>query len=159
MATAKEKGAGKSMFLKEYLVNHPGAGKEAVDAAWRAAGHEGTISQSLIGKIRGELEPTSRRMARAKSRARIETGQRPSTGAKSDILGAGRTGKREDQSDVPTGLEQTAALKAGGDRTDVLIRLEGALDGLLHEIKLVGGLPEFEVALRRARRVLIRSHR
>jgi hypothetical protein len=40
----------------------------------------------------------------------------------------------------------------------VLIRLEGAIDDLLHEIKLTGGLPEFEETLRRARRILVRSH-
>src|SRR5512135_2626119 len=79
MATAKEKGAGKSMFLKEYLVNHPGAGKEAVDAAWRAAGHEGTISQSLISKIRGEIEATSRSVARVESQAMSRDGSKPTT--------------------------------------------------------------------------------
>ena len=35
MATVKGKNEGKSMFLKEDLVDHPDAGKEAIDAAWR----------------------------------------------------------------------------------------------------------------------------
>ena len=47
MATVKRKNEGKSMFLKEYLVDHPDAGKEAIDAAWWEAGNEGTISTSL----------------------------------------------------------------------------------------------------------------
>ena len=65
MATVKGKDAGKSMFLKEYLVDHPDAGKETIDAAWRAAGHEGTISTSLIGKLRKELGLTGRGTAQS----------------------------------------------------------------------------------------------
>jgi hypothetical protein len=52
MATLKGKNAGKSMFLKEYLGDHPDVGKEAIAAAWREVGNEGTISTSLIGKVR-----------------------------------------------------------------------------------------------------------
>ena len=37
MATVKRKNEGKSMFLKEYLVDHPDAGMEAIDSAWREA--------------------------------------------------------------------------------------------------------------------------
>ena len=46
MATVKGKNEGKSMFLKEYLVDHPDAGTEAIDSAWREAGNEGTISRA-----------------------------------------------------------------------------------------------------------------
>ena len=57
------------------------------------------------------------------------------------------------------GLERPAEPQtAGGDRTRVLIRLESEIDGLLHEIKMTGGLPEFEETLRKARRILGRSH-
>jgi hypothetical protein len=40
----------------------------------------------------------------------------------------------------------------------VLTRLEGQIDELLFAIKVAGGLPEFEEALRRTRRILARSH-
>ncbi|MGA9923608.1 MAG: hypothetical protein WBQ29_09400, partial [Isosphaeraceae bacterium] len=60
---------------------------------------------------------------------------------------------------VTEGLERPAEpWAAGGDRTRVLIRLESEIDGLLHEIKMTGGLPEFEETLRKARRILVRSH-
>src|SRR5512135_3129981 len=56
-------------------------------------------------------------------------------------------------------LEQRAAPQvAGGERTSVLICLEGSIDELLHEIKLAGGLPEFEATLRQARRILVRNY-
>src|SRR5512143_1308176 len=89
MATAKGKTKGKSMFLKEYLVDHPDAGTEAIAAAWRAAGHAGTISTSLIGKVRKELGLTGQGTAQAKSRARVGTAERSPAGSKSDGRGAG----------------------------------------------------------------------
>jgi hypothetical protein len=153
MATVKGKNEGKSMFLKEYLADHPAAGKEAIDAAWQEDGNEGTISTSLIGKVRRDLGLTDQ-----------GTGRRPPSGSKSAARGAGpagggRTPAKEDTRPVTAGLERPAAPQAAdGDRARVLIRLEGALDDLLHEIKRTGGLPEFEETLRRARRILVRSH-
>jgi hypothetical protein len=164
MATVKGKDEGKSMFLKEYLVDHPDAGTEAIAAAWREAGHEGTISTSLIGKVRKDQGLTGQGTAQGKSRARVGPGKRSSADAKSDARGAGpevggRTPATEDSRPVTEGLERPAEPQAaGGDRTRVLIRLEGAIDDLLHEIKMTGGLPEFEETLRRARRILVRSH-
>ncbi|HMB03365.1 MAG TPA: hypothetical protein VKP69_06440 [Isosphaeraceae bacterium] len=149
MATLREKTDGKSVFLKKYLVETPDAGKEAVEAAWRAAGHEGTISQSLIGKVRKDLGLT-KGAAPAKGRARL--------GAGSEVRGRRPPAKGNGES-MREGLEGSAAPQVeGGERTSVLIRLEGSIDELLHEIKTAGGLPEFEGMLRRARRILVRSH-
>lgn len=164
MATVKRKNEGKSMFLKEYLVDHPDAGKEAIDAAWREAGNEGTISTSLIGKVRKDLELTGKGTAKVKSRASGGTGKRSSDDSKSDARGArpevgGQTPAKENSRLVTEGLERPAEPQtAGGDRTRVLIRLESEIDGLLHEIKMTGGLPEFEETLRKARHILVRSH-
>jgi hypothetical protein len=162
MATVKGQNKGKSMFLKEYLVDHPTAGAEAIATAWRQGGHEGTISPSLIHKVRRDLGQTGQGTAKQKSR--VGTAKRSAADSKSDARGAGpetggRTPAQESSRPVTGGLEQPAVpLAAGGDRTGVLIRLEGAIDDLLHEIKLTGGLPEFEETLRRARRILVRSH-
>jgi hypothetical protein len=162
MATVKGKSEGKSMFLKEYLVDHPDAGKEAIDEAWQEAGNEGTISTSLIGKLRRDLGRTGKGAAQVKSRGRVGTGQRSSDHSKSRGAGpevGGRTPAKESSRPVTGGLERPAEPQAaGGDRTGVLIRLEGAIDDLLHEIKMAGGLPEFEATLRKARRILVRSH-
>ena len=164
MATVKGKSEGKSMFLKEYLVDHPDAGKEAIDEAWQEAGNEGTISTSLIGKVRRDLELTGQGTAKVKSRASAETGKRSSADSKSDARGAGpegggRTPAKENSRHVTVALERPAeSPTAGGDRARVLIRLESEIDGLLHEIKMTGGFPEFEETLRKARRILVRSH-
>ena len=136
MATAKAEG--KSGFLKEFLVDHPDAAKDAIDAAWREAGHEGTISTSLISKVR--REEGGKGVAKGKSRPR---------GAPAKASGGPVTA---------SSARPASPVGPGGDRISVLIRLEGALDELLHEIKLTGGLPEFEETLRRARRILVRSY-
>jgi hypothetical protein len=165
MATVKGKNKGKSMFLKEYLVDHPDAGTEAIAAAWRQGGHEGTISPSLIHKVRRDLGQTGQGTAKQKSRERVGTAKRPAADSKSGARGAGRsevegrTPAQESSQPVTAASEPLVAPRvAGGDRTAVLIRLEGAIDDLLHEVKLAGGLPEFEETLRKARRILVRSH-
>ena len=56
------------------------------------------------------------------------------------------------------GSQGAGSQSGGDDRTRVLTRLEGQIDGMLFEIKVAGGLPEFEEALRRARRILARSY-
>src|SRR5512135_118031 len=83
MATQRQKTDGKSMFLKGYLTKHADAGKEAVEAAWREAGHEGTISQSLIGKVRKDLGLTKGTVpAKARARSRAGSEERGGTLAK-----------------------------------------------------------------------------
>src|SRR5512135_1019012 len=113
MATLREKSDGKSVFLKKYLVETPDAGKEAIEAAWREAGHEGTISPSLIGKVRKDLGLT-KGAVKATTRARI--------GAGSEERG-GTLAKRKGES-VREGVERAAAPQvASGERIRVLIDL------------------------------------
>ncbi len=157
MATAKGKDEGKSLFVKGYLADHPEANPGSIVAAWREAGNAGTISGSLVSKVRKDLGLTG--AAAGKSRTRGAAGTRPSA-AKSEVGRAavgGRPAAVEDGGPVAGDLESRAA-PAGGDRVEVLIQLEGAIDGLLHEIRTAGGHPEFEEALRKARRILARSH-
>ena len=128
------------------------------------AGNEGTISTSLIGKVRRDSELTGQGTAKVKSRASVGTGKRSSADSKSDARGAGpavggRTPAKENSRHVTVALERPAEPPtAGGDRARVLIRLESEIDGLLHEIKMTGGFPEFEETLRKSRRILVRSH-
>ena len=87
MATAT--GEGKSGFLKEFFVDHPAAGKAAIDQAWRDAGHDGSISSSLISKVRSELGLTAQGRSRTGTEGRNGAGRRPATAPKS---GGRRTG-------------------------------------------------------------------
>jgi hypothetical protein len=159
MATGKAEG--KSGFLKEYLVDHPDAAKEAIDAAWQEAGHEGTISTSLIRKVREDLKQGGKGAAKGKSWPREARGERSAADAKAAATAGGvgpEAGGRSLAKASRGPVTASTAAPEAPDRTGVLMRLEGALDDLLHEIKLAGGLPEFEETLRRARRILIRSY-
>ncbi len=89
MATAKGKTAGKSMFLKNYLADHPDAEAGAIAAAWREAGNAGTISSSLVSQVRKDLGLTGRGPAADKSRT---TGRRlPRRPTSEAALRRGRT--------------------------------------------------------------------
>jgi len=145
MAAVKGRNEGKSMFLKEYLLDHPDSEKAAIDEAWREAGNQAAISSSLISKVRSDLGLTGKGRGKAKATATTRAAGSAST----------KTSRRQLTEGSP---RQAAPRAAGGERTSVLVRLEGRIDDMLHEIRLADGLPEFEEALRAARRILVRSH-
>jgi hypothetical protein len=185
MASEVGRDQGKSAFVRDVLTKDRQANHEAVNRAWTEAGHAGTISESLVGKLRSELGLTGQPRPGARVTGSAESaGQSaaPATrrgtgpkrvGGRSPAKGAGRQVPRVTESEagsqgagrhVPRVTESEAGPRGAGsqsggdDRTGVLTRLEGQIDGMLFEIKVAGGLPEFEEALRRARRILARSH-
>ena len=168
MASEVGKDQGKSAFVRDVLTKDRRANHEAVNRAWTEAGHAGTISESLVGKLRSELGLTSQPRAGARVTESAESAGRSAapatrrgTGPKQ---GGGRPPAQGDERPVPPvpaseAEPQGAGPQSGGDdRTRVLTRLEGQIDELLFAIKVAGGLPEFEEALRRTRRILARSH-
>ena len=168
MASEVGRDQGKSAFVRDVLTKDRRANPEAVNRAWAEAGHAGTISESLVGKLRSQMgltgppRPGARDTESAESRGRsVAPATRRGTGPKQ---GGGRTPAQGDEEPVPevTASEaepQGSGSQSGGDdRTRVLTRLEGQIDEMLFAIKVAGGLPEFEEALRRTRRILARSH-
>jgi hypothetical protein len=63
MATSPVVNQGKTAFVEEYLKGHRDANLEAVKKAWTAAGHEGTVSESLVSTVRRELGLTGKKGA------------------------------------------------------------------------------------------------
>src|SRR5438105_1081151 len=55
MATATARRLGKTGFVKEYLNDNPQANARAVNEAWNEAGFDGTISNTLVTRLRSEL--------------------------------------------------------------------------------------------------------
>ena len=96
-------------------------------------------------------------MSGAITPASLPAGSSPRENRAAGSTGPGLTGSLATRGRI-SGSAAIHARVGGGDRTGVLIRLEGAIDDLLHEIKMAGGLPEFEATLRKARRILVRSH-
>jgi len=168
MASEVGSDQGKSAFVGDVLTKDNRADTEAVNRAWTKAGHAGTISESLVNKIRSRLGLTGQPRPGARVAESAEPAEQPAAPATRRRTGpkrvGGRSPARGDGRPVPPVTEseagpQGAGSQSGGDdRTRVLTRLEGQIDGMLFEIKVAGGLPEFEEALRRARRILARSH-
>src|SRR5271157_4042006 len=59
---------GKTMFVKEFLNDHPQGNTKDVNEAWQAAGFEGTISPTLVNKTRVKL--TGKRRGYSKTAAK-----------------------------------------------------------------------------------------
>ena len=163
MATVKSEG--KSAFLKEFFVDHPDATGGEINKAWRAAGNQSKISSSLVSQVRAKLglkgkgrhQPRVTESAGASEQSIAVSGMK--RGEPGPRKSAGRTPAKPNGRLVTESQEQTTRSRAAGDdRTRLLTTLEGQIDEMLFEIRVVGGLPEFEEALRRARRVLARSH-
>ena len=159
---------GKSAFVGDVLTTDTQANTEAVNRAWTKAGHAGTISESLVNKIRSRLGLTGPQRPGARVTEGAGSAEPPAAPAPRRRTGPKRVGGRPpakgDGRHVPrvteseAGPQEAGSQSGGDDRTRVLTRLEGQIDGMLFEIKVAGGLPEFEEALRRARRILARSY-
>ena len=55
MASEVGRDQGKSAFVRDVLTKDRQANHEAVNRAWTKAGHAGTISESLVSKIRSRM--------------------------------------------------------------------------------------------------------
>ena len=159
MASMVGKDQGKSKFAREFLTKNPKANAHAVGEAWSKAGREGTISGSLVNKLRSDLGLTGNlRSRRKKSRRGAKPTPGPSAGAPKR---RGRPPKASSQPDLTGNGSYGASgrLQARASRPHHagkrLEELEAEVDHLLFRVMEMGGLEEVEAALRRARRHLI----
>jgi hypothetical protein len=125
---------GKSMFVKEFLNDHPQGNFSAVNEAWKAAGFEGTISQTVVDKMRASLGLTG-------NTRRNVTKSKPSTAAK-------KPGQLQKNTTAPV------AAQPRGIQSTFLEEMEADIDRLIFKAMAVGDLAEIEDTLRRARRLL-----
>jgi hypothetical protein len=93
MATTKSKGPKKSEFIKTMLGQNPATNMKEINAAWKKAGHPGTISNPLYYRIKSGLHGKNSKPAlhgAAASRAALEKPIRGSTkkrgGKKSEFV-------------------------------------------------------------------------
>jgi hypothetical protein len=142
-AGAKPRGRsqGKTAFVKEFLYDNPQAGADAVNAAWREAGMSGTVSASLVGKMRSKLGLAGNLRGGPKTAPNGKTQAAP----KSSATDRTRTAP--------------AARRRGVDRERVLVEVEGRIDRLIFDLLEVGGMERAEDALRAARRVVVRAQK
>jgi hypothetical protein len=128
---------GKTMFVKEFLNDHPQANVDAVNEAWQTAGFDGTISDTLVNKTRALLGLTGNIRGNTK---------KPKTG----VTGKKRGRPRKETTAAVDGQPQ----RSNSARTVVLDDLEADIDRLIFKMMGIGDLTEIEDTLRRARRLL-----
>jgi hypothetical protein len=131
MATTANRNQGKSAFLKEFLLDNPKANPVAANEAWIAAGMPGTVSPSLVNKLRSKLKLTGN----------LKAGRKPKSASVSGRVthktAAGRKPGRK-----PTGLGRE------------LSQIEAELDRLIYRVMGLDGLEDVAEQLRATRRAL-----
>jgi hypothetical protein len=137
---------GKTSFVKEVLVDNPHANSRVVNEAWTAAGMEGTISDTLVNKMRSELgfAGNLRGRRRATGERRAYTGKKRGRKPKSFSIQGG---------EAQAGVTRSRARSRSGQ----LVELEEDFDRLLFKVMSLGDLAEVENRLRETRRLLYRD--
>jgi hypothetical protein len=151
MPVAATKSLGKTSFVKEILFDNPQANPTAVNEAWAAAGMEGTISPTLVNKMRSELGLAGN--------LRVGPGQ---TKAVATSKPASRDKKSGGKAKGKTRAANVDTTKAEGSgrrmpRTQALVQVEAEIDRLLFLVMKIGGLTDVEDSLRESRRRLYRA--
>ena len=151
------KNEGKTAFVKDVLAKNATANAQAVNEAWTAAGHKGTISTTLVQNCRSDLGLTGNlRSGRKAAKTNGAHGKSKVQGKKrgrppKSSGGAGvRTNGASSKSDF---VKRSTSF----DRERMLDELEGEIDRLIFRIMTLEGLSAVEEALRRARRLVVLS--
>jgi len=159
MVATTNNSTNKTAFVVSVLQEHPKANPVFVNSAWKKAGRDGSISGTLVHKIRAELGLAGNLRARSKS----TPADKKSKPGKS-VLAA------KDSARPATSLTKPAAQSNGthtqisaphtirsADRDHVLEKVEEEIDRLIFSLMGVGGLDNIEDALRHVRRLVVRS--
>jgi hypothetical protein len=146
-------GPSRSSFVEEVLGREPESNLKAVNQAWSAAGHEGSISPSIYYKVKRERGLAGERSSGGPTSA----GASRSEASEGATVFAGRGGAPQ-----PSNGREAAAARSGGtgpveDRERLVDEVEAGIDHLMFTLKSNGGMPEVEAALRAARRLLTRN--
>jgi hypothetical protein len=159
---ARRAGKKKSEFVTRFLERNPEANYNAANEAWRRAGNKDGISTSLFYKAKSEVTASAAKrttngahaaLTASRPKAAAEPARKPAAPAPQGIL-----------TSAANGLESTprsTGKVSGGPRkfdADVLDDLEAQMDRLIYRIMQIDGLDEVQQHLRRARRLLVRSH-
>jgi hypothetical protein len=153
MATGRGGNQGKTAFVTDHLRMHPDADEAAVNEAWAKAGNDGTISGSLVYKVRSGLRSSGKKGTGGVAAGKAATPKRrgrPPKGTRAG--GSGTRGVERVSRAMSSGLDGTRG------RERVLDRVEAGIDGLIFELLELGGMEEALEGLRKVRRVVVLSH-
>jgi hypothetical protein len=154
MVAAPDKKLNKTAFITEHLHKNPKANAKAVKAAWQKAGRDGTISGTLVQKVRAGLGLAGNLRSRSR--------HVKNSGATSATTKGRSTSKSNGKSRAhANGTHATLALETrtrSSSRERILEEAEGDIDRLIFKLMGVGGMEKVEDTLRLARRMVVRSH-
>jgi hypothetical protein len=125
---------GKTMFVKEFLNDHPQGNVVAANEAWKAAGFDGTIGSTLVNKMRATLGLTGNLRRYTKMSNSSTTSKKRAEPRK----------------------ETTASVndKPRDNRSTLVNDMEVDVDRLMFKAMAIGDLTEIEDTLRQLRRLL-----
>jgi hypothetical protein len=157
MAT-KTAGQSKRAFVRDFIRKNRAATRKAVEEAWREAGHEGSISPSLVSTVRRELgltgkEPVGSRPAEGNGAS--ESPRVKVRSSKPRRRGRGRKSKASDANGRPA----TGRKPSTGGRDRALAEIEHDIDHRIFKLMTRGGFEAIEHELRKVRRLLYHSSR
>ena len=142
MAThPRANGLSKQEFVKRVLLEDPQANVRAVNQAWTEASNAGSISPSLVAKVRSAMGLTKRATAAKPTKTVAPPPTIPELGPPSGSPAAE--------------VRATITPRYGPDPSQHLDELERDLDRILFRVMDLGDLPEVEAQIRRCRRLLI----
>ena len=147
MPAAVARDQGKTAFIKQVLFDDELANWARINELWADSGHDGSISVSLVNKMRSEMGLTGNLRRGPKGAAK-----KAYTGKK-----RGRKPKSEQVEAAPA--PESAAppsFRGRNARVNRLADVEADIDRLLFKVMAVDGLTEVEDTLRHARRLLYR---
>jgi hypothetical protein len=161
MATGAVVNQGKTPFVEKYFSSHPDGNLESVNEAWTAAGNAGALSESLVGKVRASLGLTGKKKVDAPKPDEAPAEPKKAAKAKPPAKAKKVVKPVEQAPPVSNGTPARAMAIAATHHDhdeDILDELEEGIDELIQKFRGLGGKPEVIKALKRARRLLIRSH-
>jgi len=162
MAIVATKRAGKTQFVKEVLAKNARANATAVNLAWKADGRDGTISATLVNKLRSTLGLAGNLRARPKKKSGPAPTEKPpytgkKRGRKPKNLATAGFVLSPSQANGRKTEQAAAAVEARGKATvhfGSLEEVEADIDRLIFKVMALGGMSAIEDALRQARRLL-----
>lgn len=154
-ATAR-RDQGKTKFIREVLSKNAHANAQKVNDEWKASGHSGTISQTLVTKQRSLM-----------GLAGNLKGGRPKRSESAGAEKAPYTGKKRGRPPKSASLNGHEAAENGrtagesrakvGGRPSQMSQIEADIDRLLFRVMSLGGLENIEDSLRRTRHLLYQA--
>jgi hypothetical protein len=164
MPTTVARDQGKSTFIKQTLFDDQYANSAKINELWTESGREGSISTTLVNKMRSEMgltgnlrgvRGTTKRSAPAESK-RPYTGKKRGRKPKSALATAVASATEDASVSARIGLTSTPSFRGRNARIERLVDVEADIDRLLFKVMGLDGLDEVASTLRQARRLLYR---